>query len=66
MPSSGAWLDVVPDNTSRTEERYLYFEVRDRPSTPPRPPPSPCRPHRPTVSPSVPPASQPWTALDIA
>eukprot|EP00962_Isochrysis_galbana_P020541 scaffold6008_cov118-Isochrysis_galbana.AAC.6 len=27
MPSSGAWLDIVPDNTPRTETHSLHFEV---------------------------------------
>jgi hypothetical protein len=27
MPSSGAWLDVVPDNTTRNEFKSMHFEV---------------------------------------
>jgi hypothetical protein len=27
MPSSGAWLDVVPDNTARNQDHSLRFEV---------------------------------------
>jgi hypothetical protein len=27
MPSSGSWLNVVPDNTTRNEFKSMHFEV---------------------------------------